>query len=95
MNGRWGSPYAAKYRIIVNGWSHDSSCTVTSLSVWDLKNVRCLVLLHRVYKYICVILLSATEVSGIINILMGVKVSCLLARPIYIAQMSFISAIKL
>jgi hypothetical protein len=48
-----------------------------------------------VYKYSYVILLSATDVSGIINIFMGVKVSCLLAHPIYIAQMSFISAIKL
>jgi hypothetical protein len=53
---------------------------------------RCL--LHRVYKYSCVIL-SATEVSGIINIVMGVDMSCLLAHPVYVARTSFISTIEL
>jgi hypothetical protein len=52
-------------------------------------------LLHRVYKYCCVILHSAPQFSGIMNMFMGVKVSCLLAHPIYIAHMSFTSAIKL
>jgi hypothetical protein len=32
-----------KYKAITNDWNYDASCTLTSLPVWDLENLKRLV----------------------------------------------------
>jgi hypothetical protein len=41
MNEKQKTPFADKYREIVNLWNYDDSYTVTSLPVWDLNKFRC------------------------------------------------------
>jgi hypothetical protein len=36
-------PHMVKYKAITNDWNYDASCTLTSLTVWDLENFKRLV----------------------------------------------------
>jgi hypothetical protein len=36
-------PHMDKYKEITNDWIFDASCMLTSLSVWDLENLKCFV----------------------------------------------------
>jgi hypothetical protein len=36
-------PHMDKYKEITNDWNYDSSCTLTSLPVWELENLKCLI----------------------------------------------------
>jgi hypothetical protein len=46
------NPHTDKYEVIMNNWNYDASCTVTSLSVWDLENFKCLIfVVQSVQKY--------------------------------------------
>jgi hypothetical protein len=42
-------PHVDKYKEITNDWNYDASCTLTSLPVWDLENLKRLILLYSVY----------------------------------------------
>jgi hypothetical protein len=42
MEGR-EKPHMVKYKAITNDWNYDASCTLTSLPVWDLENIKRLV----------------------------------------------------
>jgi hypothetical protein len=37
------NPHMVKYKAITNDWNYDASCTLTSLTVWDLENFKRLV----------------------------------------------------
>jgi hypothetical protein len=39
MKGR-EKPHMDKYKEITNDWNYDTSCTLTSLTVWDLGNFK-------------------------------------------------------
>jgi hypothetical protein len=36
-------PHMDKYKEITNNWNYDASCTVTSLPIWDLENLKRLI----------------------------------------------------
>jgi hypothetical protein len=36
-------PHVDKYKEITKDWNYDTSCTVTSLPVWDLENFKRLI----------------------------------------------------
>jgi hypothetical protein len=42
MEGR-EKPHTDKYKVIMNDWNYDASCTLTSLPVWDFENFKRLV----------------------------------------------------
>jgi hypothetical protein len=46
MEGR-EKPHTGKYKAITNEWNYDASCTLTSLPVWDLENLKRLVLVEQ------------------------------------------------
>jgi hypothetical protein len=42
-------PHTDKYKEIMNDWNYDTSRTLTSLLIWDLKILSAWFLLYRVY----------------------------------------------
>jgi hypothetical protein len=45
-------PHTDKYKEITNDWNYDTSCTVTSLPVWDLENFKRLIFVVQSVQYI-------------------------------------------
>jgi hypothetical protein len=50
MEGR-EKPHTDKYKEIMNNWNYDASCMLTSLPVWDLKNLKHLIFVAPSVQY--------------------------------------------
>jgi hypothetical protein len=57
MEGR-KKPHTDKYKEITNDWNYDASCTLTSLSVSNLENLKSLIFVAQSSLYITIITLD-------------------------------------
>jgi hypothetical protein len=57
-------PHMDKYKEITNNWNYDSSCTLTSLLVWDLENFKRLIFVVQSVQITCTVTWKEAKKGG-------------------------------
>jgi hypothetical protein len=69
-------PHTDKYKEITNNWNYDTSCTLTSIPVWDLENFKLLIFVVQSVQILPLIQITAVVLLGILHQGCNVSVPC-------------------